>query len=79
MKKPKHLFRPMTAKEVEEFWTDLYEAATMRESRIKGMLTDDKQGVRWMMYNDFNAVSHQKDAFEQARHMFIDILARKDT
>lgn len=76
-KKPKHLFRAMSAKEVEEFWTRLHDADEKAEAVIKRSLTGDGQGIRWFAQQEFLLGMERAQTFRQARHYLVEILARK--
>lgn len=78
MRKPKHLFRDMTAKEVEELWTKLVERVDKEERNLQRCMTSDGEGVRFLARDEFNKAFHQKQAFEEARFMLVDLLSKKD-
>jgi hypothetical protein len=77
MRKPTHLFRAMTAEEVEVLWTRLYNASKEAETRSERCVTDDGQGLRFLFQRDYDNWRLTHSAFEQARHMFVEILAEK--
>lgn len=76
-KKPKHLFREMSAKEVEEFWTWLHDEAKKRVATQQVLMTDDKQGVRWLCHDEYAASAVTESALLAVRHKFVEMLAKE--
>ncbi len=77
VRKPKHLFRSLSAKEVEAFWTILKEKADTAQHLYDRCLTDDKQGFRFLHREDAENYWGRKTCLEGVRYLFDELLAKK--
>jgi hypothetical protein len=66
----------MTAEEVEELWTSLFERAEQGRRIKESCVTSDRQGIRMLAAKDFDENFYKELYFSEARHYLVEILAR---
>jgi hypothetical protein len=77
MSKPIHLFRPLSAKEVEKLWTKLFDEAVDAQNRMERCYTDDKQGIRILHRAECERQQARAEWLNHARHILVDIIAKE--